>query len=175
MQRFYLGDLRCLDMSIEEDQNCGTGLTDDSNDGPKAKTGPAPEVLELTRCAACYDQKKRSMPRHHGDSESSSEASDHEEDWDSESSSSSSSEAASRPGADQEDAPGSPGSGPGAPEALEVQDRDVEDMRTVLLSAPSRSRFRRPLTVVSTLQLQVLPSNQGDVTVYTQAGYSGPE
>ena len=26
-----------LDMSIEEDQNCGTGLTDDSNDGPKAK------------------------------------------------------------------------------------------------------------------------------------------
>ncbi|CAL8254353.1 unnamed protein product [Lota lota] len=178
------------------------------NDGVSlSKTEPRPvaEFLDLTRCAACYCQKGRSMPHHRTDSESSSDVSDRE--VDSDSSSSSSSEAASRAGEDQGDTAGSPASGSRAPEALrehasetieqggleetsaagweaqerqeetkeEVQNRDIEDMKTVLLSSPSRGLFRRPPSVVSTLQLQALPSNHGDVTVYTQAGYSCPE
>ncbi|KAG7262552.1 hypothetical protein CRUP_021752, partial [Coryphaenoides rupestris] len=67
--------------------------------GWDATPRPGPELLILTRCAACYDQKGRSMPRHREDSESSSEVSEHELDWDSDTSSSSScsSEAAAIP------------------------------------------------------------------------------
>ena len=104
------------------------------------------------------------MPRHRGDSQSSSEASDHEEEWDSESSSSSEGGGASSPRAEQE-ALGGGASHLGA-EQEALGGGAVEDVRTSLLSASSRSFGPTP-SVVSTLQLQV-SSNHGDVTVYTQ-------
>ncbi|CAL8298364.1 unnamed protein product [Merluccius merluccius] len=159
---------------------------------------PVPEFLVLTRCAACYDQKGHSMPRHRADSESSSEVSDQEGDWDSDTSSSCSSEAATRPGgAEREDtALGStPASGStatdqgglgetraagGEAEARgEMRegagDRDIKDTKPPLLKTPSRGLLCRPPSVVSTLHLQALPSNHRDVTVYTQVGNSCPE
>lgn len=137
------------------------------------------------------------MPRHREDCESSSEGSEHELDWDSDTSatSSCSSEAASIPEVEQ-DTHGSPISGtvcePGSKTAdqvgleetraaeqektkEEMENRDLESMKSFFMSSPSPVLLRRPPSVVSTLHLQALPSNHGDVIVYTQVGYSCPE
>lgn len=137
------------------------------------KPRPVPEFLVLTRCAACYDQKGHSMPRRRADSETSSEGSAQELDWDSDTSSSCSSEEATGSEADQEDVPGSPAPGSGGPteadceSASETMDRaGQEETRAVGREAQGRqeetkgeARNRDVGDMKTTLLLSKIPSS----------------